>query len=633
MDETPNYPYSNQNVKDEPENSENDDLYNNSSDSEEEEENDDNDNNKNKEENDDDSLSLDIDEDRYTLPQIREFLKKKRLKSGKKSLLPKKQITQNIVFDEKSKTLRNCFKPDINELKKFLNECVVKEIKEEEPPSLTKEQKQKVFDPQEFMISNGIFKNSLSVEDLSLVDRKNIEENTPELPEEMQIPSLKNPKMDNNESHSISRYKSNTEMAQQQFFELRKIMSTAKLSLEQKKWLSSFIKTTSALPLEEIKTDQKFEIVLDLDNTCVFSQIIDSQNEGFDIKAKYPGKNIRVFRFNYCDKIMYATLIFRNDLKEFITFVKDLANFHISTLATKNYGECIKQMLEDLCDIKFIRFFSRKQQRDDKKTLNDLNIDLNYKVIINESNAIMFDDCVKIWGKESFNVIASKKFYDKDIKDIKVNQNPNSQSSNDLQIFLNSYCPFDFNKLKKTGKPSWNNQEIIETKTCPFYKYKDNNSKAFNESYLAEYADSKKYQFTYMKNVIKVLYCLVFHNDLEIKNAIKLVRLNALNGKKFLLKYLETEQKNCLIEMIKVCGGEIYEPSFANEEFILNVTQKIFLVVSQGVYTQKKNEIKQDLKDHGNYILINEKFILDSYYFMTDLEDSYKDEEYVKFEE
>ena len=98
MDETPNYPYSNQNVKDEPENSENDDPYNNSSDSEEEEENDDNDNNKNKEENDDDSLSLDIDEDRYTLPQIREFLKKKRLKSGKKSLLPKKQITQNIQF-------------------------------------------------------------------------------------------------------------------------------------------------------------------------------------------------------------------------------------------------------------------------------------------------------------------------------------------------------------------------------------------------------------------------------------------------------------------------------------------------------------------------------------------------------
>ena len=37
-----------------------------------------------------------------------------------------------------------------------------KEIIEEEPPSLIKEQKQKEFDPQEFMLSNGIFKNSLS---------------------------------------------------------------------------------------------------------------------------------------------------------------------------------------------------------------------------------------------------------------------------------------------------------------------------------------------------------------------------------------------------------------------------------------------------------------------------------------
>ena len=90
MDESPNFPDSNLNVKDEPENEENQEFSNNLSNSEEEEEeeNNDNDNNNNNEENNDDSLSLDIDEDRYTLPQIREFLKKKRLKSGKKSLLP-----------------------------------------------------------------------------------------------------------------------------------------------------------------------------------------------------------------------------------------------------------------------------------------------------------------------------------------------------------------------------------------------------------------------------------------------------------------------------------------------------------------------------------------------------------------
>ena len=637
MDESPNFPDSNLNVKDEPENEENQESSNNlSSSEEEEEENNDNDNNNNNEENNDDSLSLDIDEDRYTLPQIREFLKKKRLKSGKKSLLPKKQITQNIVFDAKTNSLQNCFIPDLTQLKVFLDNCVVKEIIEEEPPSLIKEQKQKVFDPQEFMLSNGIFKNSLSVEDLSLVEQKNKEENFTELFEEKQPLILREPKMESTESSSTTNYKSDLKKVKEQYTELRKIMSSDKLSPGQKKWLSDFIKTTSALPLEEIKkTDDKFDIVFDLDNTCVFSSMLTNEKEGLDKKSDHPEKLIKTFQFDYNDKTMFASLIFREKLKEFIDYVKDLANFHISTLAIKNYGEAIKQMLEDLCGIKFIRFFSRRTQKDEnndikseKKYLKDLTPDLKYHVI-NENNAIIFDDSVNVWPRESFNVIASKKFFDKDLK---VSARPNSKYS-DFEIFLNTYTPFTFNQFKNEGKSSWTNQEIAELKNCPFYKYKDKNSIKYNESYLAEYSDSSKFQFVYMKNVIKVLYCLVFHNDLTIVNAIKLVRLNALNGKKFFLKYLAPDQNNFLTEIIKVCGGEVYYPPLVNEEYILNVTQKIFLVVSQTAYTKNKNEILKDLNEHGNYIMINEKFILDSYYFMTDLEDSYKDKEYVNFED
>ena len=134
-----------------------------------------------------------------------------------------------------------------------------------------------------------------------------------------------------------------------------------------------------------------------------------------------------------------------------------------------------------------------------------------------------------------------------------------------------------------------------------------------------------------MKNVIKVLYCLVFHNDLEISNAIKLVRLNTLNGKKFYLKYLTAEQRNILRDIIHVCGGEEYLPPKENEDFILDLTQKLFLVVSQCEYDRRKLEIKDELKNRKNFVMINEKFILDSYYFMTDLEDSYTDKEYTYF--
>ena len=61
-------------IKEEPEEEESSGNLNN------EEEEEDGDNKEQKEENSDDSLSMDIDEERYTLVQIREFLKKKRLK-------------------------------------------------------------------------------------------------------------------------------------------------------------------------------------------------------------------------------------------------------------------------------------------------------------------------------------------------------------------------------------------------------------------------------------------------------------------------------------------------------------------------------------------------------------------------
>ena len=615
-------------IKEEPEEEESSGNLNN------EEEEEDGDNKEQKEEKSDDSLSMDIDEERYTLVQIREFLKKKRLKKEKRSLLPKKQITQNITFDANTKTLRNCFIPDLNQLKEFLDNCVIKEIVEDEPTSFIKEQKLKVFDPQEFMLSNGIFKNSLSVEDLSLVKKKNTQEKIPELLEEKKPLSLKQPRMERIESRLTSIYKSgDKEKIREQFNKIRKIMGTDVLTPEQKRWLSDFIKTTSALPLEEIKIqDKKFEIVFDLDNTCVFSYLCNGgKPEGLKIKSKYFYKNIRLFEFEYRDNLMYSNLIFRQGLKEFVEYVEDLANFHVSTLAAKNYGETISNMLEELFKIKFKKFSSRIEQTKNKKYLNDLNVDINLNYHeISESNTIIFDDSVNVWENESFNVIASKKFYDKDLKMVQFGKKKETNKS-DLDNFLEPYCPFSYNKIKEDGNISWKNQAIVTLLKCPFYSFKNKDTKDYNESFLAEYFDSPKFQFIYMKNVIKVLYCLVFHNDLEISNAIKLVRLNTLNGKKFYLKYLTAEQRNILRDIIHVCGGEEYLPPKENEDFILDLTQKLFLVVSQCEYDRRKLEIKDELKNRKNFVMINEKFILDSYYFMTDLEDSYTDKEYTYF--
>ena len=641
MDGLPNIPPPDNNlkIKEEPEEEEDSDNL-----IDEEEEEDDDENNDKNDDNNDDSLSLDIDEDRYTLPQIREFLKKKRLKTEKRSLLPKKpNAVQNITYNANTKTLLNCFIPDLNQLKDFLDHCVVKEIKEDEPSLNIKQEKKDVFDPEEFMLNNGIIKGSLSVEDLSLVKKNSEVEKMPDIIAEKPKPNprLINPIMENNESIIPSIYKSkekiNQEKLKEQYMKIRKIMNTSVLSLEQKRWLSEFIKNTNELPLEAIiEPKKKFEIVFDLDNTCIFSYICNGgQNEGKAIQSKYNYKNIKMFEFTYDNKYMYSILIIRQGLKEFVEYVKNIANFHISTLAAKSYGEQIVKTLEQIFNIKFTKFTARNSTKKVRKYLEDLNTDDEK---MPESQTIIFDDTVNVWEKDCFNVIASKKFYDRDIQMTQLEKKKDNKK-NDLDIFLDSFTPYSFNQFKEIEKnernetTSWRIQNIINKERCPFYIFKNKNTPNYNDSYFAEYFNSPKYQFIYMKNVIKVLYCLVFYNDLNISDAIKLVRLNTLFEKKFYLRYLTDEQKRILSDIIGVCGGEIYYSPIGCEENILDLTKKVFLVVSKRQYAIHKEEINIELKQHNNFVMINEKFILDSYYFMTDLGDSYKDKEYTDFDD
>ena len=118
---------------------------------------------------------------------------------------------------------------------------------------------------------------------------------------------------------------------------------------------------------------------------------------------------------------------------------------------------------------------------------------------------------------------------------------------------------------------------------------------------------------------------MMYHLKVPIFEAIKLVRLSALNGKSFYLKYLNEQQKNVLSEIIKVCGGEIIENADDCIDFMMKT---VFLVCSMEYYINEKNTIQEELNKNKKYILINEKYILDSYYFMSDLGNCYKDNEY-----
>ena len=80
---------------------------------------------------------------------------------------------------------------------------------------------------------------------------------------------------------------------------------------------------------------------------------------------------------------------------------------------------------------------------------------------------------------------------------------------------------------------------------------------------------------------------MVYHEQISLNDAIILIRLNALNGKFFYLKYVDKNKLNVLIDIINVWGGKIIEP----DESIEFAIKKIFVVCSFDVYEKDRDII------------------------------------------
>ena len=347
------------------------------------------------------------------------------------------------------------------------------------------------------------------------------------------------------------------------------------------------------------------------------------------------------FKFN--NKVLYTALIIRQGLKEFLQYVSPLCNFHISTLGAESYGNEVKEILAEYAGVEFIRYKGRMYSNEYCKNISDL--------YINKENTVIFDDYLRVWENLSYDheqVINTKFFFDEECAMLNnlnekedINKNDKGESDeifSEIELFLKSYRTLCYSKIKENPKlnnnininmnnydTDWKEHSIVEYQNIPFYQFTSNKDFINNKCFTAEYLNSSKYQFNYMKNVIKVLYCLKFVFDIDISIAIKLIKICTLNNMKFDLKYLAYDQKCILTDMIKVCGGIIYDKNYN----FVNKEEKIYLVCGKRIYEYKKNEIALDLKKNSNYQLINERFIIDTYYFMTDIRDHINDEEYI----
>ena len=553
-----------------------------------------------------------IDEERMTLGQINKYAEKQRKKQEnetKSFLCRKRLLYQPIKYNVEKKELFNPFCPSLEELNEFLIHCKIQTLSLDElliPP--TDDSETKSFNIDEWMKSNKIEKRTINTEEICTYRKNKIMKNEIEIYPKYDLSKEK-------EVNKICKLFNNQKM-QDNYDKLQTIKYSNILSCEQKEFLNELFQEMGNIDIQNISIekdkegkDNKLELVLDLDNTCIYSYLYDkSALYAKDNQKKFHKKKAKIISFQYKDFVLYNALILREGLEEFLKYVQPLCNFHISTLGTKNYGKEIANILKDSFGIEFKGFKGKIEENECTKYISDL--------YIKKENTIIIDDNAKVWEKDTENIIISKFFFDEECAMIKRENKKNIEDKFDeINAFLNSYNFIFYNSIiEKNNDIDWKVQSIKGVKT-PFYQFNKSGDYNYNKCYTAEYLNTKNLQFIYLKNVLKEIYLLKFVYDIDIPLAIKMIRISTLVNMKFDLRFLSNEERTILSSIIKACGGIIFEGEYVHDN------EKIYLVVSKRIYELniRRKEMKADLENYPYYILINEKFILDTFYLCSNL--------------
>ena len=184
---------------------------------------------------------------------------------------------------------------------------------------------------------------------------------------------------------------------------------------------------------------------------------------------------------------------------------------------------------------------------------------------------------------------------------------------NNKFLFLKNYGPFAY---YKSSNENWQIQRLKCEELCPFYDFKERNC------FSGEYLDSPKYQFIYMKEVVKIIYYLIYNSNMRVPEALKMIRYNIFYNSCFNLNFYEKNGKEILKEIIKNCGGIILE----NKNQIKDM--KLFIVCSVDDYNKYKDEINKERIWMENVKVVSDKYIINSFFFMTNLESELNDPQY-----
>ena len=533
----------------------------------------------------DDSASESSDSVNFNLiKRTKKYIKEKEQEDIK--ILGKKteRDETNIIFLAGKKIFINSFVPDINELNKFLNECTIIEIdKKDINDEIKKINDKKIFDPDEFIQKNyGLGnKNNISMEDLDFLFEKN---NKTEKYEEAQI--IEKSEIQAKEERNIN------EILQEKNID------------KQKKEINQLLNKIKEITKKDINinNESKLNIVFDLDNTCVYSLFIHPKYL-LVLEKRYPENDFKIIKLEYGRQIIYTAFVVRKGLKKFIEETQSFCDFYINTLGANIYGMKIKEILEEIFKIEFKGFKGRKNDSSNNKFLKDLSLE--------QKNTIIFDDKPIVWIRDNDNVIISKYFIDKKII---LDELKNTKNEKNNPEFL-SYLPYFF--FHQSSENNWKCQKLKYEKNNPFY---DANNK---NCYSCEYLENEKNQFIYMKEVIKIIYYLVYNHNIYVPDALKIIRYNIFYNCCFNLNFYKTnnqhkKDKDILKDIIITCGGIIYEQKKYKEKNDM----KYYIVCTNDEYKLNKEDIKKQKILIGDSKVISDEYIINSFFFMTKLDNT-----------
>ena len=133
---------------------------------------------------------------------------------------------------------------------------------------------------------------------------------------------------------------------------LKNILKNEILDMNQKEELNKLISEIKNKNIKDIVKKDKLDIVLDLENACIFAFMAKSETIK-ELKEKFPQKDLKPVSFLFQNKRLIMGLIIRKGLLNFLEFANTFCNFYINSLGVEEYLIQIKSIFKN---IKFKRF-------------------------------------------------------------------------------------------------------------------------------------------------------------------------------------------------------------------------------------------------------------------------------------